>query len=342
MKKYFTTISKTALILVYLVIVAGALVRMTGSGMGCPDWPKCFGYYIPPTEISELTWSPNHNFEKGQVIIKDETLLVATANFKTGTNFSNLNWEKYTKHDYAIFNVYHTWIEYLNRLLGALAGLACLAMAVVSFWFWKSNKQITLFSWIVVFMMGFQAWLGKTVVDSVLNPFKITTHMVVALLIVALILYVIHWTNSSKPIRKHDTKFNKLLWLVLLLTIIQVIMGTQVRQYIDNEVQNGVTASILWLQNPTVLFYIHRSSSLVILGLNLYLYYQNKKLRLGYSKINWVIFILGLEILTGMAMYYLDFPFGSQPIHLTLASILFGIQFYLILENKSTSKNEII
>ncbi len=340
MNKYFTPIAKTALILVYLVIVAGALVRMTGSGMGCPDWPKCFGYYIPPTEISELTWAQNHDFEKGQVIIKDETLFVATKNFKTGKIFDGSFWEKYTKHDYAIFNVYHTWIEYLNRLIGALSGLACLAMAILSIWFWKLNKKITLFSWIVVFMMGFQAWLGKTVVDSVLNPFKITTHMVVALLIVGLILYVISRSSTSVFKQKSNVKFKKLLWIVLLFTIIQIIMGTQVRQYIDNEVQNGVTASIMWLQNPTILFYIHRSSSLIILGLNIYLFTQNKKLKLGFYKLNWVIFILVLEILTGMAMYYLDFPFASQPIHLALASILFGVQFYLILENNYQTQNE--
>lgn len=340
MNKYFTPIAKTALILVYLVIVAGALVRMTGSGMGCPDWPKCFGYYIPPTEISELTWAQNHDFEKGQVIIKDETLFVATKNFKTGKIFDGSFWEKYTKHDYAIFNVYHTWIEYLNRLIGALSGLACLAMAILSIWFWKLNKKITLFSWIVVFMMGFQAWLGKTVVDSVLNPFKITTHMVVALLIVGLILYVISRSSTSVFKQKSNVKFKKLLWIVLLFTIIQIIMGTQVRQYIDNEVQNGVTASIMWLQNPTILFYIHRSSSLIILGLNIYLFTQNKKQKLGFYKLNWVIFILVLEILTGMAMYYLDFPFASQPIHLALASILFGVQFYLILENNYQTQNE--
>lgn len=337
MKKHFPSISKTALVLVYLVIVAGALVRMTGSGMGCPDWPKCFGYYIPPTDIKELTWEPNRTFEKGQVIIKDETLLVAKDHFTTQTTFDASHWQKYTKHDYAIFNPLHTWIEYINRLCGALAGIACFVMAIASFKFWKQNKKITLLSWLVVLMMGFQGWLGAKVVYSVLNPLKITIHMLMALVIVAVILYIIQLARPKAAQVTYNSTFRNVLILSLFLTLVQVAIGTQVRQFVDEQIKNGLTASILWLQNPSLTFYIHRSFSIIVLMVNAYLYIKNKKLGLGYSKMNWVIMIIGIEILTGMAMAYFDFPIGSQAIHLVLASILFGIQFYMILEAKKTN-----
>ena len=138
----FRKIAKIALILVYLVIIAGAVVRMTGSGMGCPDWPKCFGYYIPPTEASALEWQTNKKFEEGQVIILNKTLQVAKKNIVAGSTFNKENWEQYTKHDYAIFNPWHTWIEYINRLFGALAGLATLILAFVSIKYWKQKNLI--------------------------------------------------------------------------------------------------------------------------------------------------------------------------------------------------------
>lgn len=320
-----------------MVIIAGALVRMTGSGMGCPDWPKCFGYYIPPTDISELTWSPEREFKKGQVIIRGEKLLVAQEDFKSGNQFEENHWQVYTKHDYASFNPTHTWVEYINRLFGALAGLACFVMAIFSFSLWKQSKKITLLSWLVVFLMGFQAWLGATVVYSVLNPVKITIHMVMALFIVCIILYIL---NLAKPktatLLKFDKVFDSVLIISLILTLTQIILGTQVRQFVDEKVKiYGYDAMHKILEDPIIGFYFHRTFSFVVLLINVILITRNNKLQLGFKKINWVMWLLGIEILSGIVMYWYDFPFGSQTIHLVIASLLFGTQFYLILESKN-------
>lgn len=334
MQKYFLKSAKIALVLVYLVIFAGAFVRLTGSGMGCPDWPKCFGYYIPPTEKKELLFTAQKEYDKGQVIIKDEMLLVAKTDFTSKTNFDASNWEKYTKHDYAIFNPVHTWVEYINRLLGALAGIACFITFALAFGYRKENKTLLLLTFLVCVLMGFQAWLGKTVVDSDLSPYKITTHMLAALLIVAFQLIVIHTTQNNKKIVGYNAKFNTVLLVSLALTLIQIVLGTDVREQVDIISKTGAP-EIMWLQNPTLVFYIHRSFSIVVLLTNLYLFSLNHKLSLGFSKTKWLIAILIMEIISGIAMYYLDFPFGTQTVHVVLATLLFGVQFYIILESKS-------
>lgn len=332
MKKYFLPSAKTALVLVYLVILAGALVRMTGSGMGCPDWPKCFGYYIPPTEEKELLYTVGKEYSKGQVIIKNESLLVAKNHFVAPINFESTHWEKYTKHDYAIFNPFHTWVEYLNRLVGALAGIACLVALFFSFGFWKENKKLVFLNLLICFLMGFQAWLGKTVVDSVLNPYKITTHMLAALVIVAVQLYVIYSVQENKKTKTLDTEFKWVLYAGLVLTIVQIIFGTQVRESVDTIVEAGLPKEV-WLQNPKGGFYTHRSFSILVVCANAFLFWRNRKLTLGFDKMNWVLGLLCIEILSGIAMYYFNFPFGSQTIHIAMATLLFGLQFYLVLEN---------
>lgn len=338
MKKYFLPSAKTALVLVYLVILAGALVRMTGSGMGCPDWPKCFGYYIPPTEEKELLYTVGKEYSKGQVIIKDESLLVAKDHFVAPKNFESAHWEKYTKHDYAIFNPLHTWVEYLNRLVGALAGMACLVALVFSFGFWKENKKLIFYCLLICFLMGFQAWLGKTVVDSVLNPYKITTHMLAALLIVAVQLYVIYSVQENKKIKTFDNEFKWVLYAALGLTVVQIIFGTQVRESVDAITELGLPKEV-WIQNPKGGFYTHRSFSIVVVCANAFLFWRNRKLTLGFDKMNWIIGLLSIEILSGIAMYYFSFPFGSQTIHIAMATLLFGLQLYLILENSKKHSN---
>ena len=325
---------KASIIIVYLVIVAGAVVRMTGSGMGCPDWPKCFGYYIPPTEESQLEWAPNHDYFKGQVIIVDKSLKISKEAFTSSKAFENLHWETYEKHGYAEFNAAHTWIEYINRLLGAVAGLAILIMTISSFWLWKRNKKLTLLSIACLILLLFQAWLGATVVYSLLSPVRITIHMLVALLIVALLIYILKLSSKENSSKLSTFTFRNLLIFAAILSLIQIAMGTQVRQFVDDQIDLlGYDAKTKWLENPDLVFYAHRTFSILLFLVNAGIWWLNKTKKLGFKLTNWMMVFIGLEIITGIAMYYLDFPFLSQPLHLVIACLLFGVQFYILMQS---------
>ncbi len=145
-------------IAVYLLILAGGIVRTTGSGMGCPDWPKCFGKWVPPTEESELP-----------------------SDYKT----------KYTVHGYqAEFNAVKTWIEYINRLLGALIGVFILAAFVLSFNY-KKDKAIVWLCGLALFMVILEGIVGKYVVSTNLKPLLISFHLWGSILVILLLIYVL-------------------------------------------------------------------------------------------------------------------------------------------------------
>ena len=163
--------------------------------------------------------------------------------------------------------------------------------------------------------------------------------MVMALFIVAMILYIIHASRNPQSPSLPDKTTRNLLWIALITSLIQVVLGTQVRQFVDEQSKiMGENAPQLWLDTPSIAFYLHRSFSIFVILLNVFLATRIFKKKLGYTKINWVLALLFLEVITGMAMYYMDFPFSSQPLHLVIASVLFGFQFYLVLEAIYASK----
>ena len=331
MKNKFKFLTRLSLVLVYLVILAGATVRMTGSGMGCPDWPKCFGYYIPPVEESQVLFQPNSKYKKGEMIIyNEEKLLVAKSNFISSNLIDLNNWNTYEKHDYIIFNPLHTWIEYINRLIGAISGIPILLFTIISLFYFKKYKHLTFVSILTVLCMGFQAWLGKTVVDSNLAPFKITFHMLMALFIIALLIYLVN--SSSKYTIKRNKIFTNFLFVAVLLTLIQIVLGTQVRQFVDEQA-NLYYDKYQWFNKIPRVYEYHRTFSLVVIAVNFGLFYLNKKLNLGNNYISYVIVLLFIEALSGIVMFYFDFPFGTQTIHLFIASLIFGFQFFILLQN---------
>ncbi len=327
-------LAKASLVLVFLVIIAGSVVRMSGSGMGCPDWPKCFGHYIPPTDISELTYQEGKIFPKGKMMVYNDTLWVANENVTASDVLIRSQWMKYPKHDYAIFNPVHTWIEYINRLLGALSGIPVLLLFFLSFLGWIKRKDFFTFllATATLFMLGFEAWLGKTVVDAELAPVKITLHMFGSMAIVALLLVIIskhqHGTRFSTPI---SMAIKGLVFFILLLSMIQVYLGTQVREEID-VVAKQTSDRGLWIEMLPSIFKIHRSFSIIVALSVLLLWWKGRALLATRNSFKGVVGIVVLEILVGVVLAYSNVPAPLQPMHLLLAILWFAFAWYLVLD----------
>ena len=329
---------------VYLLILVGGIVRSTGSGMGCPDWPKCFGSWIPPTEESQLPSSYQQVYVQ-QRAEKNERF----ARYLGALGFTNLAQE--IQHDSSIlipeeFNATKTWIEYLNRLLGAVVGALIFATFVASLKFLKKDRTITLVAFITLITVGIQGWIGSVVVSTNLLPWMITVHMLLALLIVALLTYLVVRASSATtkasevefvPDKSRSyTVVGITIITLLVLTLVQIVMGTQVRESV-NEVSSalGEAQRDQWIARLDWVFYVHRSYSLVVLAGHLYLLYflyQNFRERrnlMRWAKVLCVVIIA--EIITGAVMAYFAIPRWAQPLHLIFATLAFGLQFYLLL-----------
>ena len=330
-----------SIVIVYLVILAGGIVRMTGSGMGCPDWPKCFGFLIPPTERSQLEWKSNSEYNKNQIVIINDKLFYANDKFKSKSKFEMSNWSEYTKHDYSKFNVYHTWIEYINRLIGAIAGLSVLILFVNSLKFFKTKKIITGLSFLALIAIIFQAWLGKMVVDSNLTANTITVHMLMAIILLFILFSILAISNPSKKRVKISRNISILVLISIVLLLIQIITGTEVRKFIDIKMELlNYTEKERWIENISSSFSFHRSFSWAIIFVNSLIYFHARKSRLKLKIIHIVNTLIFFQISSGIIMYYFHFPFSSQPIHLLISTMIISIQFYFLLLYK-TSKNAI-
>jgi cytochrome c oxidase assembly protein subunit 15 len=271
------------------------------------------------------------------VIIVDEELRVAKKDFFTQDIYQGENWEPYTKHDYAVFNQFHTWTEYINRLIGALGGLVVLIAALLSLQFLRSRPKLTILTVVALLAMLIQAVIGKIVVDTLLSPVLITIHMIVALLIVGLLIYLLYEVLPADTRYANNGKLSKMALALIILTLIQVGMGTQVRQYVDHQVDLfGYPLSSEWLENGPILFFIHRSFSIVLTLLHLWFFYVAIK-KWSHPKRSYYglgILIL-ITIFSGVLMNYVDFPFGSQAAHLVTASLILGLQFYIWMRLRS-------
>jgi cytochrome c oxidase assembly protein subunit 15 len=264
----------------YFLILVGGLVRASGAGLGCPDWPRCFGSWIPPASAANLP----------------------------------------PQFDPSLFNPALMWTEYLNRLLGVTVGLLILA-TVISAWRHHRREPRILWTTIAAFLLtGFQGWLGGRVVAHELAAWIVTVHMIVALVIVQMLLYVTvrAWSKTRVPL-------SPLVIGLILITMIQIGLGTQVRGAIDVALDSGVARAGA-LASAGLADLLHRDAAFIV--------FVGALLAAWKIRSRWAYIVVGLAILQialGSVMAYVSLEPAAQVGHLTAASLLLGAETVLLL-----------
>ena len=293
---------------IYALILVGGIVRATGAGMGCPDWPTCFGQWIPPTSESQLP-----------------------------SNYQDI----YADRGYAetTFNVRKTWTEYLNRLLGVFTGFTILATLIFSAPYRRREPSVFWLSFTAFVLVGIQGWLGSVVVATNLHTGIITLHMLLAQVIVGLLIAALvrsaRGGYSSIRIEQLPRLFYTAMIIAMIVGLLQLVLGTQVRESVDLIARSSDFADRhLWIERLPLIFSIHKYLAIPLVLLNGWLILsvlnQSTSSLLRRLSLLLAVFLLG-TIAIGMSMDRLHLPMFAQPLHLWLASLIFGVQFALML-----------
>lgn len=328
----FYRLTLATLVAVYFLILVGGIVRSTGSGMGCPDWPKCFGSWVPPSSADELpsNYKEIYSEYRAKKNVKFARYLRVIGLGDTADKILN---DKSVLQE-ADFNATKTWIEYLNRIVGVIIGFLIFAVFVSSWKFRKTDRKLTIISFLTFFLVGFQGWIGSFVVSTNLTPWTITVHMLLAMVIVAMLIYLMNESSDSQAFVSPVG-----FWLVIAcmtVLLIQIVLGTQVREAIDRVAL--IAARNQWIQDIHADLFIHRSFSWIVGALHLILLWKlGKTSGLKTFPVGLILLILG-TILTGAGMAYFNVPAFLQPLHLLLATVTFGMQFMLLLKLKHSVK----
>jgi cytochrome c oxidase assembly protein subunit 15 len=293
--KAYIIYTRIVLLFVFLVILAGGVVRTTQSGMGCPDWPHCFGMWAPPLSAKGLP-----------------------PDYKTYLNKQDID---------LVYNPAHAWTEYINRLITGALGILIVIHVVWSFKRFFRTKQII--CWLsCLFLIGtlFEAWLGKIVVDTNLAVVKITLHMIAALFLAIIPVLILHKLNDDKIV--HDKTLRTLATIALIILLIQIIVGTDVREQVD-EISKSLSYQQrdTWLAHLNAVFDVHKAVSIITSLFIIVVFWRS----LSYVTLQrsgaFLLLIVLLLMAAGLVLASFAIPAFIQPVHLLLSSILFVALF---------------
>ncbi len=323
-----------ALVSLIILVVAGATVRVTGSGLGCPDWPTCWGCLIPPTSADQI------DVEK-----------LDLEKFKTHAARKGIDPETITR-DTVLesFDAVQTWIEFTNRLASLPLGFATLFLALFSFKAKQNKKWIIGLSFFCLFDVLANAIMGAMVVRSGLQPGIITLHMALAFLLIGVLVTIIWLTRpvtSKNPTAQPRYKKLKIVSLVFFACLFgEGLLGSQLREQTDElaiaaETENGIERE-KWGEElgATIIYKIHRSFSWSLLVTSGLLFFWMRKEKDWQAVEPKLIFSMVIAMmLMGVILGHIAIFAVIQVLHVGMTSVLLAVTWHWIMRLWSTQSS---
>jgi cytochrome c oxidase assembly protein subunit 15 len=160
-RSLFYLIARIATVLALCVVVLGAYVRLTDAGLGCPDWPGCYGQIVVPASPAQTA--------AAEAAYPDRPLEAGKA-----------------------------WREMIHRYLASTLGLLIVALAVIA---WRRRREVDqpkLLPFLLLVLVVFQGLLGMWTVTLLLKPLIVMGHLLGGLATLSL-LFVLARSENRQP-----------------------------------------------------------------------------------------------------------------------------------------------
>jgi len=324
---WFQRLAVAALVSVMVLIFVGAIVRVSGAGLGCPDWPTCWGCLIPPWKKDQVDLS-RIDFDKFRA--KAERL---------GRDPESVTPERILDS----FNPVHTWTEFGNRLFSLPVGLLTLATFIAASMRRGRRGAVFWAAFGSLLLVLVNAWLGARVVYSGLKPGIITLHMALAMLLMALLVFTA-WAGAERRWRigleGPAAKWARLaIAALLVVTVIEGVLGSQIREMTDQmKLEHGGAAREEWVGQleQTGLYLVHRSFSWVILAVAVVHFLAARRARSGKTGLveRAILGVVLAQMVLGLIMSQVAIHPVVQVLHVGLSSVLLCCEFLWFLASR--------
>ena len=314
------------IVLAFCVISLGAYVRLSDAGLGCPDWPGCYG---------KLLGVPDSHAE-----INAAQAAFPTAPVETGK----------------------AWKEMIHRYLAGILGLVIAALATLAIWPRRESSHVG----VHIFLAGLvliQAALGMLTVTWLLKPVIVTLHLMGGMLILSTMIGI-RATHTPLPLSPTSTAMKLAAWGVTGLVLMQIALGgwtsanyaaMACNDYplcqgqlmpadldwshafvFNRELGQTADGQMLSLQTLTAIHWTHRNFALVVLAacvaFAIKLRTQENTRTLGHL----LLATVSIQVVLGISNVWLQWPLTLAVLHNTGAAALLAVSVYTAVQLQQT------